>query len=98
MPSSSSSAVLRSLAARLTILLPGYDKPVHLSLVSDNVTEIEIPEIGSFGTFARREIDLKPGKYTVIGTRAGYREVRRDVTVAPGQDVQTINVRCEVPI
>lgn len=95
---SSSGPVLRSLAARLTILLPAYDRPVHLALVSDNLTEVQIPQIGSFGTFARREIDLKPGKYTVIGTRAGYREVRRDVIVAPGEDAQTISVRCEQPI
>lgn len=94
----SSGAVMRSLAARLAILLPAYDKPVHLALVSDNLTEIEIPQIGSFGTFSRREIDLKPGKYTVIGTRAGYREVRRDVTIAPGQSPQIISVRCQVPI
>lgn len=95
---SSGGAVLRSLAARLAILLPSYDKLVHLALVSDNVTEVEIPEIGSFGTFARRDIDLKPGRYTVIGTRAGYREVRRSVTVAPGDDIQTISVRCQEPI
>ncbi|MGH8220917.1 MAG: hypothetical protein ACREUT_20470, partial [Steroidobacteraceae bacterium] len=94
----SAGPVLRSLAARLAILLPAYNKPVHLALVSDNLTEIEIPQIGSFGTFARREIDLKPGRYIVIGTRAGYREVRRDVTVTPGQTGQTISVRCEVPI
>ncbi len=93
-----SQVVLRSLAARLSVLLSQYDKTVHLALVSDNETEVEIPQIGSFGTFSRREIDLKPGTYTVIGTRAGYRAVRRDVTVAPGQDVQTISVRCEEPI
>jgi len=94
----SSGAVIRSLASRLALLLPAYDKPVHLALVSDNLTEIQIPQIGSFGTFSRREIDLKPGRYTVIGTRTGYREVRRDVTVAPGQSIQTISVRCQVPI
>jgi serine/threonine protein kinase len=77
---------------------PGYDRTVHLALISDNETEVEIEEIGSFGTFAKREIDLKPGRYTVIGTRAGYRAVRRDVTVTPGQDAQTISVRCEEPI
>jgi eukaryotic-like serine/threonine-protein kinase len=77
---------------------PRYDKTVHLALLSDNETEVEIQEIGSFGTFARREIDLRPGRYIVIGTRAGYRAVRRDVTVAPGQDAQTISVRCEEPI
>jgi len=73
-------------------------KTVHLALVSDNETEVEIQEIGSFGTFARRDIDLKPGRYTVIGTRAGYRAVRRDVTVAPGESAQTISVRCQEPI
>lgn len=92
------SVVLSSLSQRLAILLPSYDKPVHLALVSDNVTQVEIPQIGSFGTFSRREIDLKPGRYTVIGTRPGYRDVRRDVTVVPGPDVQTISVRCEQPI
>ncbi len=94
----SSAVMLRSLASRVAILLGSYDKTVHLALVSDNETEVEIPQIGSFGTFARREIDLKPGRYTVIGTRAGYRAVRRDVTVAPGQEAQTISVRCEDPI
>lgn len=74
------------------------DKPVQLSLVSDNATEVAIPSIGQFGTFARREIELKPGRYTVIGTRDGYRDVRRDITVAPGQDKQTINVSCSDPI
>jgi tetratricopeptide (TPR) repeat protein len=93
-----SAVMLRSLASRAAILLGEYDKTVHLALVSDNETEVEIPQIGSFGTFARREIDLKPGKYTVIGTRAGYRAVRRDVTVEPRRNVQTISVRCEEPI
>jgi tetratricopeptide (TPR) repeat protein len=89
---------LRALAARLSALLPAYDKTVPLELVSDNETQVAIQQIGSFGTFARREIDLKPGTYTVVGTRAGYRAVRRDVTVTPGQSIQTINVRCEEPI
>ncbi len=94
---SSSGPVLRSQIARLEILLPDFDKPVRLSLVSDNATQVAIPSIGSFGTFARREIDLKPGKYTVIGTRNGFRDVRRDITVAPGQTT-TVSVTCSDPI
>lgn len=93
-----SGAILRQLAARLSVLAREYDKTVHLSLISDNVTEVEIQQIGSFGTFVRREIDLKPGTYTVIGTRAGYKDVRRDVTIEPGKDTLTISVRCEEPI
>ena len=93
-----SGPVLRSQIARLEILLPDFDKPVRLSLVSDNATQIAISSIGEFGTFARRDIDLKPGKYTVIGTRNGYRDVRRDITVAPGQTTQTVSISCSEPI
>jgi len=90
--------VLRSQIAQLTSLLPGLDKPVHLSLVSDSLTRVAIPSVGSFGSFARRDIELKPGRYTVIGTRDGYRDVRRDITVSPGQQSQTITVSCSEPI
>jgi len=89
---------LRAQTAQLTRLLPEFDKPVHLALESDEATQVAIPRVGSFGTFARREIELKPGRYTVIGTRAGYRDVRRDVTISPGEDTQTISVRCVEPI
>lgn len=110
---SPSGPVLRSQIARLGILLvPDYDgsvrsgsvrtdlldKPVRLSLVSDNATAIAIPSIGQFGTFAKRDIQLKPGRYTVIGTRDGFREVHRDITIAPGQESQTISVSCSDPI
>jgi len=110
---SPSGPVLRSQIARLGILLvPDYDgtvrtssvrtdlldKPVRLSLVSDNATAVAIPSIGQFGTFAKRDIQLKPGRYTVIGTRDGFREVHRDITIAPGQESQTISVSCSDPI
>ncbi|MFL6601249.1 MAG: protein kinase domain-containing protein [Steroidobacteraceae bacterium] len=90
--------VIRSQIARLEILLPGFDKPVRLSLLSDNSTQVVISSIGSFGSFARRDIELRPGKYTVLGTRYGFRDVRREITVAPGQDTQTIRVTCSDPI
>ena len=90
--------VLRSQITRLTTLLPALEKPVRLSLVSDNLTQVTIPNVGSFGSFARRDIELKPGRYTVIGTRDGYREVRRDITVSPGEEYLTVNVSCSEPI
>jgi hypothetical protein len=109
---SPSGPVLRSQITRLGLLLPDYDgavksgsartdlldKPVRLSLVSDNATAVAIPSIGQFGTFAKRDIELKPGRYTVIGTRDGFRDVRRDITIAPGQESQTVSVSCSDPI
>ncbi|HKD53637.1 MAG TPA: serine/threonine-protein kinase [Steroidobacteraceae bacterium] len=90
--------ILTAQIARIRSLLPGYDKPVRLSLTSDSLTQVEIESVGNFGTFARRDIELKPGRYTVIGTRDGYRDVRRDITVSPGQQEQTINVSCSEQI
>ena len=89
---------LRGQVARLSALLPGIDKPVHLSLMSDNLTQVAIPSIGSFGSFSRREIQLRPGHYTVIGTRAGYHDVHRDIVVSPGEESVTVNVSCDDPI
>jgi tetratricopeptide (TPR) repeat protein len=104
---SPSGPVLRSQIARLQILLPGFDKPVRLSLLSDNSTQVAITRVGaqsgtarvgSFGVFSRRDITLLPGRYVVVGTRNGFRDVRREITVAPGQDIQTIKVTCSDPI
>jgi hypothetical protein len=85
---------LRVQTARLSAMLPEYDKAVHLSLLSDSLTQVAIPSVGTFGSFSRRDIELKPGHYTVIGTREGYRDVRRDITVSPGEPNQTVNVSC----
>ena len=94
---SSPGPVLRLQMARVSALLPEFEHPVHLSLVSDGFTQVTIMNVGAFGSFTRREVDLKPGRYTVIGSREGYRDVRRDISVSPGQ-TQTISVSCYDPI
>jgi len=90
--------VIRSQVSRLELLLPTFNQPVMLALESDNVTEVAIQRVGYFGAFERREVTLKPGKYTVTGKRSGFRDVRREITVAPGQSEQTIVIRCLEPI
>lgn len=89
-----SGPVLQSQARRVARLLPALDRPVLLHLMSDDATQVSIPTIGVFGAFARREIRLKPGTYTVIGTRDGYRAVEQEFTVEPGQQSVTITVSC----
>jgi tetratricopeptide (TPR) repeat protein len=90
--------VIRSQVARLEMLLPTFNQPVMLALESDNATEVAIQRVGFFGAFERREVTLKPGKYTVTGKRGGFRDVRLEITVAPGQSDQTIVIRCLEPI
>ena len=85
--------VLRLQMARVSALLPEFEKAVHLTLVSDGFTQVTITGVGTFGGFTRRDVELKPGRYTVIGSREGYRDVRRDLSVSPGQ-TQTLSVSC----
>jgi tetratricopeptide (TPR) repeat protein len=90
--------VIRSQVSRLELLLPTFNQPIVLALESDNATEVAIQRVGFFGAFDRREVTLKPGKYTVTGKRSGFRDVRREITVSPGQSGQTIVIRCLEPI
>jgi hypothetical protein len=71
------------------------DVPVSVALQSDNVTQVTIYRVGPLGTFAERSLDLVPGSYTVVGTRPGYRDVRREINVRPGAASEPVVIRCE---
>ena len=90
-----SGPALQSQVEQVARLLPLLDRPVRLNMISDNATQVSIPSIGVFGSFGRREIRLKPGTYTVVGKRDGYRAVHQEFTVEPGQQSVTITVTCE---
>jgi hypothetical protein len=75
--------------------LASFEAPVRIALESDNQTQVVIHRVGELGLFDHREIDLAPGTYTVMGTRVGYRDVRREITVLPGKALSPVVVRCE---
>jgi len=85
-------------AAQLTALLQAARTPVRLRLESDGVTEVVIYRVGRVGAFQRRDVELLPGRYAVVGTRPGYRDVRREVEIPPGTSPDPVVVRCEEPI
>ncbi len=69
--------------------------PVQVALESDNLTQVTIYRVGELGLFTRKAVELTPGKYTVVGTRPGFRDVRREITVVPGVDPAPVIIRCE---
>ncbi|GFE89144.1 serine/threonine-protein kinase [Steroidobacter agaridevorans] len=71
------------------------DVPVPVALRSDNVTQVTIYRVGVLGAFEQRSLDLVPGSYTVVGTRPGYRDVRREISVMPGAAPEPVVIRCE---
>ena len=79
-------------------LLVAAETPLRVALTSDNLTDVTIYRVGRLGSFERKDVDLLPGRYTVVGVRPGYRDVRREVTLLPGRDAPTVVIRCEEPI
>ncbi len=89
---------LAAAARDLERLAAAAEKPVRLRLESDGQTSIAIYRVGQYGTFAQRDFELLPGRYTVVGTRTGFRDVRREVVLMPGSGPSAVVVKCEEPI
>jgi tetratricopeptide (TPR) repeat protein len=86
---------LQAQQVRLTEQLRQAETPVKVALASDNATDVQIYRIGKLGLFEHRELELMPGRYTVVGTRQGYRDVRKELNLLPGAQPSTLVVRCE---
>lgn len=89
---------LAAAAGELERLTAAAQSPVRLRLESDGVTQVTIYRVGQYGSFSTRDVELLPGRYTVVGTRTGYRDVRQEVVLPPGAAAMTVVVRCEEPI
>jgi len=79
-------------AARLALI------PVELIIHSDMQTEVAIYHVGRLGRFEEKAITLRPGNYTVTGSRPGFRDVRRVIKLRPDSSMPPILIRCEEPV
>jgi len=69
--------------------------PVRVRFSSDNATSVYIIKLNrNLGVFTQRELDLKPGRYTVRGTRFGYRDVLQNIEIDPGTSSIAVDIRC----
>jgi hypothetical protein len=69
--------------------------PVAVVIESDGLTELTLSRVGRLGTLTRRSLELVPGSYTLTGSRRGYRDVRRQFSVAPGAAPPPVALRCQ---
>jgi tetratricopeptide (TPR) repeat protein len=83
---------------RIETLMVDATRPVLVRLESDQQTEVVLYRVGRLGAFDRFELELRPGTYTAVGTRNGFRDVRREFTVRPGAQAGPFVIRCEEPI
>lgn len=82
-------------AAALERALELARTPVAIALRSNAATQVTIYRVGEFGAFEERAVSLMPGDYTAVGKRDGYRDVRVEFRVEPGDDTRLITIQCE---
>ena len=83
---------------RLEQVLAVAATPAPVRLRSDGLTEVTIFRVGRLGSFDDRMLQLRPGAYTAVGTRDGYRDVRREFVVAPEGLPEPLVLICTDPI
>ena len=82
---------LDKLITRATTLVP-------VTIDSDDMTEIVIYHVGKLGVFSSKELTLRPGRYTVVGSRNGYRDIRTMIEVDPEAQTNQFYIACREPI
>jgi len=90
--------LLASKKAQLSQLIAVAQMPIPVTLRSDGSTHVTLQRVGSLGTFDTRRIELPPGRYVAVGSRAGYRDTRVPFDVAPGAGDPSVLIQCTEPI
>ena len=91
-------SIIENQYAQLSQLVHVAVTPVTISLESDGNTEVTVYRVARLGTFKRHQLQLRPGPYTVVGVRNGYRDKRINIQVSPDSSNMTILIRCDEPI
>ena len=78
----------------LETLLNKAQVPVDVQIFSDNSTQVTVYQVGELGQFESRVLSLKPGKYIAVGTKAGYRDVRKEFEVGFDNRSAPVTVAC----
>ena len=89
---------LKNQLVKLKRIVDAAQTPIKITLESDTFTEVAVYKVGKLGRFATRELNLRPGSYTVVGTRDGYQDVRKKIIIKPEQGPTRVTIRCEVQI
>lgn len=75
-------------------ILEEQSQPQSVTIVSDNKTNIQIYKVGEFEPTPEINLELRPGEYTIVGSRLLYRDVRYTLKVEVGQSPEPLTVVC----
>ena len=85
---------LKTSRDRLRTYISQALKPSPVLLQSDAKTSVTVYRVGRFGPFREKRLTLRPGQYTAVGSRSGYRDVRILFRVGPAKSENIIVIKC----
>jgi hypothetical protein len=68
-----------------------------LTITSDGQTQVTVLRIGAAGDLGQittQQLTLIPGRYILVGSRPGYRDVRQELTLSVDEPNPSIAVIC----
>jgi len=83
---------------RLHDLIAVAQTTVPVTIESDGLTEVIIYKVGKLGSFYSKEVNLRPGTYTIVGSRDGFKDVRQRLKVKAGQNELRVTLKCSEEI
>lgn len=86
--------VLSAQIDRLQVLLEQANSTVTVTLRSDGATDVTVYKVARLGRFDQRELSLRPGSYTAVGSRNGYRDVRVNFTIKHDSSPAPLTIAC----
>ena len=90
------SAEYDALLSRFTNLVEYAGSQLLVVLISDDETEVTLTTSHRIGSFQRHELSLRPGRYTLHGSRDGWVDVRKTFVVE--RDMEPVSILCEEQI
>ena len=90
--------LLSSQIKTLEQIIKASQTPVEVALASDSNTNVTLFRVARLGTFETTSVSLKPGRYIVAGTRAGYRDIRIEFTLTDKGFDSPITISCNEAI
>jgi hypothetical protein len=85
---------LREQIAAVEDTLAVASEPVAVTLRSDGETAVTVYKVARLGQFQERALSLRPGTYTAVGARRGFRDERVEFTVTPRGLAEPVFIAC----
>ncbi|MBL78921.1 MAG: hypothetical protein CMH70_02610 [Nitrosomonadaceae bacterium] len=92
------SAGIKNKIEQLNNLIVLFNRLIPITVISDNMTNIQVRGIGKLGKIFHKIIHLKPGDYTFEGARTGFKSKLLKISIPHDQNNYRVSIVCDESI